>query len=165
MKKTITIHHKLIKRVMNMRVTNQSITNSYLADLNRNLEAMQKVQSQMSSEQLASKPSDDPLAVSKTMEVNTAISKNSQYSDNINDGVGWTETTDSALSSISDLLERVNELTISAGNETKTTADLNIVASEVGECISEFADIANTNYGGKYVFGGQNTTTAPFSVD
>lgn len=148
-----------------MRVTTRSMTNSYLADLNKNLESMQKIQMQMSNQQVVSKPSDDPLIAAKTMAIKTSIAKNEQYAKNIEDGIGWEDATDSAISSIIELLQRVKELTVSATNGTKTTEDMNTIAAEIEQRISEFVDLANTTYCGKYIFGGQNTTDKPFSVD
>lgn len=62
-----------------MRITNSTLTTTYLRNLTRNLEQMQKYQNQLSSGKEVSKPSENPLLVSKIMDLNNNILQNEQY--------------------------------------------------------------------------------------
>ena len=99
-----------------MRITNKMLSNNFLRDMNNNLENMQTLQQQMTSGKEIRKPSDDPFKVSRAMQLNTNINANKQYNENIKDTNNWLNTTDTALGQAGDVLQRVRELLVSAGN-------------------------------------------------
>ncbi len=148
-----------------MRVTNQGMLNNYLNNLNRNLTKLTKYQGQLSSGKEIQRPSDDPFAVTRSMSLITSINKNNQYLENIKDSMGWTDMTDSALGSIGDILNRVRELIIQGANGPLNDSDREAALDEVKQLIDQVAQIGNTNYDGRYIFGGQETTETPFSVE
>lgn len=147
-----------------MRITNSTLSTNYLRNLNRNLELMQKYQNQLSSGKEVSKPSDNPLLVSKIMDLNNNILQNEQYNKNISDTLGWVNTQDGALKGATDTLNRVRDLIIYGANGSLSETDSAAIKDEVVMKIQELADILNTNFDGRYIFAGQKTTKMPFSV-
>jgi len=147
-----------------MRITNGSIMNSYIYNLNNNLENMQKYQNQLSTGKEITRPSDDPFLATRAINLNTSIDKNDQYLKNIEDSIGWTEMTDSSLGNITDILQRIRELTVYGANGTLDDGDIEAIAMEVGQNIEALAQIGNTKYDGRYLLAGQETTKPPFSV-
>ena len=148
-----------------MRVTNQSLLQGYLNNLNRNLTNMVKYQDQMASGKEIRRPSDDPFAVTRVMSLHTSINQNEQYLRNIEDSLGWVDMTDSALGNIGDIMNRLRELVIKGANGTQGDSELNAIKSEVEQLVGQIAQIGNTNYDGRYIFGGQDTINPPFDVD
>lgn len=148
-----------------MRITNSTMTTNYLRNLNRNLNQLEKYHDQLSSGKLVSKPSDDPMLVAKIMDLDNTIMQNKQYNTNIKDSLGWVETQDSALSSVSDTLNRVRELIVYSANGSLTDTDRQAIKDEMVMKVGELADALNTNFDGRYIFGGQETTKKPFSID
>ena len=147
-----------------MRVTNRNILNNYLHNLNRNLENMQAFQNQLSTGKEIARPSDDPFLATRAMDLQTSIDQNGQYLRNIEDSIGWTEVTDGALGDMTDVLQRLRELAVYGSNGSLSADDMKALAQEVGQNIEAMAQIGNTNYDGRYIFGGRETTTPPFSV-
>lgn len=123
---------------------------------------MQKYQNQIASEQEVSRPSDDPLLVSKIMSLENNILQNEQYNTNISNTLGWVQTQDTALNDVTATLQRVRELIIYGANGTLSDTDRNAIKDEVEMKVGQLADILNTNFDGRYIFGGQNTTEKPF---
>lgn len=148
-----------------MRITNSTLSTNYLRNLNRNLELMQKYQNQLSSGKEISKPSDNPMLVSKVMDLNNNILQNEQYNSNISDSLGWVQTQDGALAGVSSTLNRVRELIIYGANGSLSDTDRAAVNDEMKMKIQELADVLNTNFDGRYIFAGQKTLSKPFSVD
>lgn len=144
-----------------MRVTNKMLSNTFLSDMRTNLENMKKLQEQMTSGKEVRRPSDDPFKVARAMQLNTDINTNKQYKVNINDTINWLDTTDTALGQLGDVLQRVRELSISAGNAGYSEDERIAIKDEINEKIGEFAQILNTNYDGAYVFGGTRGTFKP----
>lgn len=145
-----------------MRITNKSLVRNYLNDLNTNLHNMSSLQEQLSSGKELSKPSDNPFKVARVMELRTSISANDRYKTNIQEGAGWLQTTDDALSQLNDSLQRVRELTVAGGNGTYSTTERDAIKQEITQIKSGIVQIGNTVYDGRYVFGGDKTTSAPF---
>ena len=148
-----------------MRITNSTLSTNYMRNLNRNLAQMQKYQNQLSSGKEVSKPSDNPLLVSKIMDLNNNILQNKQYNTNISDSLGWVETQDGALSGVNSTLNRIRDLMIYGANGSLSETDRAAINDEVKMKIEEIADVLNTNFDGRYIFAGQKTTSKPFSVN
>lgn len=147
-----------------MRVTNSLMANNYLRNLNRQTSKVQKYQNQLSSLKEVSKPSDDPLTVSKIMDLNNSITQNEHYLNTIEDAIDWTNVQDAALGQASNSLGRIRTLIQSAANDTMNTEDRQAVKSNIEGEIGALVDALNTNFGGRYVFGGQDTTEKPFTT-
>ena len=148
-----------------MRVTNRSMASQYLRNLNRQTSKVQKFQDQLSSLKEVSRPSDDPLAVSKIIDLNDSIIQNENYLDTINDAIDWTNVQDASLGQASNSLANIRILIQSAATDTMAPEDRQAVKSNILGEMDSFMDSLNTNFGGRYVFSGQNTTTKPFDID
>jgi len=148
-----------------MRITNQSILHKYLNNLNKNLATMSKYQDQMSSLKEIRRPSDDPFAVTRAMSLHTSINQNEQYLRNIEDSIGWVDMTDTALGHLGDIMNRLRELVVKGANGTLSDSDRNAVKDEIIQLVDQIAQIGNTNYDGRYIFAGQDTTNTPFKVE
>lgn len=147
-----------------MRVTNSLMSKSYLRNLNRQTTKLQKYQDQLSSLKEVSRPSDDPLTVSKIIDLNNSINLNEKYQNTINDAIDWTNVQDSALGQASKSFGRIRTLMQSAANGTMSAEDRKAVKNDVEGEIGALVDALNTNFGGRYVFSGQHTTTKPFTT-
>lgn len=144
-----------------MRVTNKMLSNNFLRDMNINLQNMQTLQQQMTSGKEIRKPSDDPFKVARAMQLNSDINANKQYNENISDTINWLDTTDTALGQAGNVLQRVRELLLSSGNAAYGSDEKRAIKDELNQKIGELSQILNTNFDGKYVFGGTRGTTKP----
>lgn len=147
-----------------MRITDSTMTTTFMRNLNRNLNQMEKYHNQLSSGKLVSKPSDNPMLVSKIMSLSNNVMQNSQYGTNIKDTIGWVDTQDSALNSVSGTLNRVRELIVYAANGPLSDTDRAAIKDEMVMKVGELADALNSNFDGRYIFGGQKTTTRPYEL-
>jgi flagellar hook-associated protein 3 FlgL len=147
-----------------MRVTNKMLSHSFLRDMNNNLKNMQTLQQQMTSGKEIRRPSDDPFKVARAMQLHTDINANKQYNSNISDTINWLDTTDTALDQAGNVLQRVRELMVSAGNAGYGDSERKAIKDEINQKIGEFSQIMNTNFDGKYVFGGTRGTTKPLDA-
>lgn len=148
-----------------MRITNSILVNSFMGDMNRNLNNMHTIQKQQTSGKEFSKPSDNPFKVARSMQMYSEIYANKQYNSNIKETINWMDTTDAALGQATNNLQRIRELMISAGNAAYGTKELTAIKDEINEKIAEFGQILNTSFDGKYIFGGTEGTKKPISVD
>lgn len=148
-----------------MRVTNKMLSQTVLTNLNANLKRLQKLQNQMSTGHVVSRPSDDPVVGARVMNLDTIMKQHSQYERNMDDALGWLETTEQALGGLTDALQRARELAVYGANGSLSQTDRDALAKEVKELTGNVVQIANTSYAGRYIFAGTKTTTAPFDAD
>ena len=148
-----------------MRITNNTLTGNYLRNLNRNLEQMQKYQNQLSSGKEVSKPSDNPMLVSRIMGLDSNVRANEQYERNMNDALGWTDTADGAMNEMTSTIQRARELIVYGANGTLSKTDRLALKDEVEMLKGQMVQLLNTNYDGRFIFGGHETTKPPFSID
>ena len=147
-----------------MRIADNMLTRGYLKNLSVNQQNVQKYHQQLSSMKEVSKPSDNPLLVSQIMELKENIIQNEQYQTTLTDAKDWTDMQDAALSNATDSLMRISTLVQSAANGTMNESDRLVVKAEVETEMQTFVDSLNTNFGGRYIFGGTQTTTLPFKI-
>jgi flagellar hook-associated protein 3 FlgL len=140
-----------------MRVTNTMMTNNLMRNLNKNLSRMEKLQQQMASGKKFTRPSDDPIGVSRSLRLHTEVANMEQYKRNAEDAQSWMETTEIAVGNIVDILQRANELAVQAATETNSIDERRSIAGEITELRNQLIQIGNTTYAGSYVFSGFKT--------
>lgn len=148
-----------------MRITNNTLTGNYLRNLSRNLKQMQKYQNQLSSGKEVSRPSDNPMLVARVMQLDSNVRMNEQYEKNINDALGWTDTADGALNVVTSTLQRARELIVYGANGALSDTDRAAIKDEMDTLQGQLLQTLNTNYDGRYMFGGLETTEPPFEID
>lgn len=148
-----------------MRVTNTMITNNLMRNLNKNLGRMEKLQQQMASGKQFTRPSDDPIGVSRSLRLNTEVATMDQYRRNADDIQSWLSTTEMAASNINDILKRAKELTVQAASETNSIDERNAIAGEIRELRNQLVQVGNTTYAGSYLFSGFKTDKPLFAAD
>lgn len=133
-----------------------------MRNLNNNMKSVYKYQEQLSTMEQVSRPSDDPLKVSKVLDLNNEIKQNEEYKSTINDSIDFTNAQDSALANATDSMQRIYTLTQQAANGTYNDEDRQAIKTEVENEIDTMLDSLNTSFGGRYIFAGNHTTSKPF---
>lgn len=133
-----------------------------MRNLNNNMNSVYKYQEQLSTMEQVSRPSDDPLKVSKVLDLTNEIKQNEEYKSTINDSIDFTNAQDSALANATTSIQRIYTLTQQAANGTYNKEDRQAAKAEIENEIDTMLDSLNTSFGGRYIFAGTNTTTKPF---
>ncbi|WP_291580721.1 flagellar hook-associated protein FlgL [Clostridium sp. UBA6640] len=147
-----------------MRITDRMLSDSFLNDMYINLNNMKTIQEQRTSGKAFKRPSDNPFAVSRSMQMYEQISANKQYNTNIKNTINWLNTTDSTLDQAGKALARIKELMVSAGNITYGSEEHRAIKDEINEKIGELSQIMNASFDGKYIFGGTRGDKKPTEV-
>ncbi|WP_091895464.1 flagellar hook-associated protein FlgL [Marinilactibacillus piezotolerans] len=145
-----------------MRITNSLMSKNFMRNLNNNMNSVYKYQEQLSTMEQVSRPSDDPLKVSKVLDLTNEIKQNEEYKSTINDSIDFTNAQDSALANATTSIQRIYTLTQQAANGTYNKEDRQAAKAEIENEIDTMLDSLNTSFGGRYIFAGTNTTTKPF---
>jgi flagellar hook-associated protein 3 FlgL len=140
---------------MTMRVTQQSISRSSLANVQASLTRAAKLQEQLTSGKVLNRPSDSPTGTVTSLSLRSQISAQEQYAANAQDGEAWLNSQDSALQSVNAALGRVRDLTVQAANSGALDAAARQgIAAEITALRDNLTGLANTTYLNRPVFGG-----------
>lgn len=107
--------------------------------------------------------SDDAVAISTIQRLKQDISMGEQYLSNghMADTANGLEET--ALSQVTNILQRVRELIVTAGNDTHNAENRETVAKELEGLHQELLGVANTRDGNsQFIFSGYQVDTQPF---
>ena len=147
-----------------MRITNASMVRSHLYDTQNNLTNMSKINQQISTGKVINTVSDDPHKAIKIMNINNEIKYTEKYNYNIDETVGWINTTYGALDNVGNILGEIKETILKVGNGTYSQNEMKSLNEDMNEKIKQLADTLNSTHGGKYLFGGSSVDDAPITV-
>jgi flagellar hook-associated protein 3 FlgL len=149
---------------MPTRITSLTLSRGVLDDVARASSRLAKTQEKLSSGKELTRPSDDPSAVARALRLRTEMEGAQQFQRNVAEAQGWADVTDSALETVSDALQRARELVVQGATEGLGVQQRAAIAKEVRGLIDSVKQAGNTSYGGRYVFGGTLTASAPFTI-
>jgi flagellar hook-associated protein 3 FlgL len=92
------------------------------------------------------------------------LAANENYSRNVSDALSWMNGSDTKMQTMVDIMKTIKEKTVQAANETNTEKDVAAVGEEVNALVGELVSLANSELGGRYLFGGQRDTVTPFTI-
>jgi len=144
------------------RVTDSSMTTRAMVDLQRTLARGQKLQGQISSGKLLSRPSDSPTGTVTSLQLRGEVRATQQYSRNADDGLGWLGTIQDKLDDASTSIIRVRDLTVQGLNSANNDVSREALAVEIDNIRATLIGDANTKYMNRPVFGGTTAGTVAY---
>lgn len=150
---------------MSFRVTNNSAIERTMRDLSASGFRRDRVQAQISSGRKILKPHDDPTGNARGMVLRTQLAQNEQYLKNIQSARAWVQTTDSSLGTYTDILQRMRNLTVQGASGNLANQDRAAIVNELDQIREEIRALGNTQYAGRYIFGGIKTDQEPYPTD
>jgi flagellar hook-associated protein 3 FlgL len=144
-----------------MRITENHIVSQFLLNLGKTRSRIDLLNLQLSAQKKILKVSDDPEGASAVLRLDGDLSRNDQYSRSVTDGQSMLKTTADSLQTAADAVQTVKGVvagSVNLGDPQLITQ----LADQVDHYLDTLLDVANTQFNGKYIFAGTNTTTAPF---
>ncbi len=148
-----------------LRITSAGTTLRLMQHLQTAQARLAETQDRMGSGRRINKPSDDPFGNSRVMSMHTGLGLITQRQRTIELAKSELGVTEAALESLGRLLARAGELAVQADSTTVDARGRGAIATEVDSLLQEAATVGNASYGGRRIFGGYQTMTAPFTPD
>jgi flagellar hook-associated protein 3 FlgL len=149
---------------MSGRITDAMLSGTTLRDINSSLAALQRSSNELSSGKSILEPSDNPYGASHAIDLQSQLDGLTGFGKDTADGVAWTNSSESAMASMSEAVQHVRTLLVEASNGSLNAGDLKNIATEVNQLIQSVKQDADTQYAGQYVFSGTETTTRPYTL-
>ncbi|ATW25693.1 flagellar hook-associated protein FlgL [Candidatus Formimonas warabiya] len=149
-----------------MRVTNYAHMQNWLKSQRKVLERLNRAELSVMSEKALQVPSDNPAGMSRVINLNQQVRKQNNFNTAIQDGLGWLKMEELTMDSVSDALADAKELALTAVNGTITSQEsYSLMIIQADELIEYVVSLANTTYGGQYIFSGDTTDIMPFKLN
>jgi len=146
-----------------MRISTQTLYAQSMRSLNQQQAELSHVGQQIASGQRVMRPSDDPQAASRAVQVSQAQAITSQYTDSRVSARNALSMEESVLNSVGDAVSSAKTLMLEAANGTLTNADRASIASQLQGIYQTVLGQANATDGnGRYLFGGYQDKSVPF---
>ncbi len=143
-----------------MRITNKIMQNNSLYNINNNKLLQDKLSTQMSTQKVITRPSDDPVVAIRALRLRSSVSELTQYyKKNAPDAQSWIEITGKGLSTVTDILTDMSKQANKGANKDYTSSELSIIVKQLQSLRDEFYATGNLDYAGRYVFTGYRTDT------
>jgi flagellar hook-associated protein 3 FlgL len=146
------------------RITSSMIHRGVLADLNSVASKIADTQRKMATGKELTRPSDDPYAVGRALGLRTELEGLTQFRRNAVEAQSWTDSSDAALTSLTDIVHRSHELLLSGATGTASASDRKTMADEIDQLIDAAKQTANSDVAGRSLFSGTATNVKPYDL-
>jgi len=110
------------------------------------------------------KASEDVSSALRAFNIRRGLAKTDMIERNISEVIGVLDQTETTMMGIKDVMVQAQECLVQGSNGTMSSDD-KVAAAKIFESLQEqVLKMANSNFAGKYVFGGTNTSAPPFTV-
>jgi flagellar hook-associated protein 3 FlgL len=137
----------------------------FLADLSRVQSQIDTAQRQISSGLKISDPSDAPDELEGLMRVRADLARNQQVSNNLTEVKSEVDTSEQALQTATQIMDRVSTLAAQGVNSTATAAGRQSIAQEVTGLLQQLVGLSQASVQGRYVFSGDQSQSPAYSLN
>jgi flagellin len=120
-----------------------------------NNRTLSKAMEQLSTGKRINSAADDAAGLAISSRMTSQIKALDQSVRNANDGISMMQTAEGATKEITNMLQRMRELSVQAANDSYSSTDRTAIAAEVTQLTSEITRVAtNTQWNGMSILGG-----------
>jgi flagellar hook-associated protein 3 FlgL len=148
-----------------MRTTFNAMYREASAGIESSQQRLAEFQRQVSTGKRIEKPSDDPSGAATAVGEHAEIANVEQYTRAATSVGSRLTVVDTVLSDIVSKLSAASSAMVAARGTTQTAAQREAYAQELQGIRDALLEDFNTSYQGSYVFGGANSSNAPFRKD
>ena len=149
-----------------MRVADRSTSRNFLKYLDTAKTNWADTNERIASGNRFTRISDDVSAGTRALRIRGDMAKAEEHYDNVKTINEELTSTENAMTSISDIINKVHsQKVVKALNDPTGASGRNAIANEVRSMKEELLQFANSKYYNRYVLGGSSAATAPFTLD
>lgn len=147
-----------------MRVTTGMIYDNGVSQIQKQNARLLDTQQQVATGRRILRPSDDPVASARALEVSQSQSVNKLYAANQGYASDALKLVDSKLDAATDILTYVRTRAVESGNGAYTAKEQSAIGEDLAQQFDALLSIGNSKDStGDYVFGGYRSNAEPFS--
>jgi flagellar hook-associated protein 3 FlgL len=146
-----------------LSISTSEFYNQAVQTMNSQQSQMNELYEEISSGQALSTPADNPLGAAQAVQLSMSSATISQYSTNQSSALTSLQLEDSTLSSVTNVMESIDSIIVSAGDPTLNDSNRAAMAQQLEGYRNQLLQLANTTGAtGSYIFAGFQGSTQPF---
>jgi flagellar hook-associated protein 3 FlgL len=146
-----------------MRITNNMVTTSVLAELQQLDSKQSNLQTEVSSGLAVTQPSDDPGVFGQVIQEEGQSNQLAQFNQNATQALNVANASYAGITSLTQIYDRATQLATLGGGTLGSSANAGY-ASELNQLIQQAVTVANSQSAGDYLYGGTASNTPPFTT-
>lgn len=147
-----------------MRVTQKTIFDNFMRDVNKNRGEMAEIQSRLSSGKDVRVPSQSPVNFQSSRILEADLNKVEQFQGNISSGLRQGRLAQDTMDGVVDSFMNIKNLMVKGSSDSLGAGERVNLADEVSGIRNQIIDSLNIQYGERYLFGGTNSGEKPFEL-
>lgn len=147
-----------------MRVTDSMVYINMQRDVAQRQTDYLNAQQRASSGKKVNAPSDDPYAFAQARYETGNLARAQSYERTIDMAKPSLQTTDSTLTSVENVIQRVRDIAVQSANDTYNGSDRNTFSQELDTLRDQLVSLGNTKTGDRYIFAGYKDSTQPYDA-
>ncbi len=144
------------------RISNNLRSNSVLSSLQRNQLEVFRAQTRVATGRSFVTPSDDPVRAARALNLTQTLAGQIQFAENLRHGDDTLAAADQSLTELNSLLIEANEIASQNVSNLTSAAEREAVADIITGIRQQLQIVGNREFNGRFLFGGQHTTSRPF---
>jgi flagellar hook-associated protein 3 FlgL len=125
---------------------------------------LQRLQDQAATGQKFLLPGESPAAAVRSIVLQKAIERQEQYRTSVQTATSFLAASEQSLASIGDALNRAKSIMLAGVGDNATATERVALADETATLIRSAVDAANSQFRGRYLFGGSRSDRPPFAL-
>jgi flagellar hook-associated protein 3 FlgL len=145
-----------------MRIATSTIYDNQIASIDNLSAQYQSIGQDLSTGKSLNVPSDDPAQISQDLTLTSTIASENSDASNATSAQAELTFTDSTLSSLTSVLQTARSLAVEGATDIiPNGAQRPLIGQQVAGLLTQALALANTQYGGTYLFAGTGSGTTP----
>jgi len=147
-----------------MRISSSQLYSSAINTILGQQADLNRIQLQIASGRKILTPADDPAGSARALNLQQSASSTGQYARNIDIAESQLQFEEASLTGVTDLIQRVRELTVQGNNDSLDSSSRGQIASEIRQRFDELFALSNTrDANGEYIFSGFQSNNQSFT--
>ncbi len=148
-----------------MRIAGDTIRRSYLSRYEKNYSDKFGSEKKIYSGREFDRASENPIDAARALRVRKSLSEIETYEDNLETADSIYTNAESAMLTVSGIIQQVYEKLVEGAHGTRNQNDLEIIAMDIDNYAEEMVQSFNIDIADRKVFGGVNNETLAFKIE
>lgn len=141
-----------------MRITNQMMVNSTMANIQINKSQMNTLDTQLATQKKINKPSEDPIIAIRALRLRASLDQITQYlGKNIPDASSWMSVTEDALDESYSIVSDLYKYCTQGATDSYSSTERETLAESLDKLVEAYYSQGDVDYAGRHVFTGYTT--------
>ena len=146
------------------RISTFQLQQNAINAMGKQNEKLSRTQQQVATGKKIFKPSEDPVAASRVVNLNDTLSSINQHQSNVDAARARINLSEGVLTSAVEAIHRARELSIQANNDSQNESTRRFIAAEIEQIQDALLNLANTtDSNNEYLYSGNLSRFKPFS--